>query len=111
MFKRLMVEEDGFTLIELLVTIAILAVLFGIATLTLSGVGANAQTTVCAAELGVVQSAVDIYQANDPSATLTADSNTQITAGGGEFSDYLRRDTLGYYTWTAAGVVTQDSCP
>ena len=46
MFKKLFTKEDGFTLVELLVTIAILAVLFGITTLTLSGVGANAQSTV-----------------------------------------------------------------
>ena len=44
MFKKLFTKEDGFTLVELLVTIAILAVLFGITTLTLSGVGANAQS-------------------------------------------------------------------
>ncbi|MGM0374193.1 MAG: type II secretion system protein, partial [Chloroflexota bacterium] len=32
-----MKEEGGFTLVELLVTIAILAVLFGVVTLTLTG--------------------------------------------------------------------------
>ena len=64
MFKNFHETEGGFTLVELLVTIAILAVLFGIVTLTLSGVGANAQTTVCAAEVAVVQSAVDTNHLN-----------------------------------------------
>jgi len=110
MFKKLFYKEDGFTLVELLVTIAILAVLFGITTLTLGGVGANAQTTVCAAEVAVVQSAIDIYLAADGAITLSSTPAT-ISPSDGEFAKYLRSETLGLYSWTAAGVLTAGTCP
>ena len=114
MFKKLFYKEDGFTLVELLVTIAILAVLFGITTLTLSGVGANAKTEVCKAEKSVVQSAIDIYLAAD-AATVTEETTAlgvQITANPlGEFEQYLRGTTKGFYTWASDGsVLVQVSC-
>ncbi len=65
MFRKFFEAEEGFTLVELLVTIAILAVLFGIVTLTLSGVGDNAEDAVTIAECAVVQSAMDIWLAAD----------------------------------------------
>lgn len=113
MLKKLFRGEEGFTLIELLVTIAILGVLFGITSLTLSGVGSNAQTAVCSAETTVVQSAMDIYLAVDPSNTIAAQAvGAVITAGGGGFTDYLRRDTTGEYTWALDGdSLTQTTCP
>lgn len=115
MWKKLVKGEGGFTLIELLVTIAILGVLFGIVTLTLSGIGSNAQTTVCAAELGVVQSAVDIYMANNNLSSITARGTAaEITSSDGDapFNIYLRSmPTEGTYTWTADGTVTQAACP
>jgi prepilin-type N-terminal cleavage/methylation domain-containing protein len=115
--KKLMNEEAGFTLIELLVTIAILAVLFGVVTLTLTGVGANAQSTTCTAELGVVQSAVDIYMAqNNLDALDTGDQITtaaQITTGtSAGWADYLRsKPSLGEYTVDSNGDVTAGTCP
>jgi len=115
MWKKLVKGEGGFTLIELLVTIAILGVLFGIVTLTLSGIGSDAQTTVCAAELGVVQSAVDIYMANNNLSSITARTTAAVIDSGdadAPFNIYLRSmPTEGTYTWTSAGAVTQDSCP
>lgn len=115
MLKRLMVEERGFTLIELLVTIAILSVLFGIVTLTLGGLGANAETTVNAAEVEVVQSAVDIYMADQNLAAIAARAAADVIDTGdadAPFNVYLRSmPTKCDYTWTAAGDVTQDSCP
>jgi prepilin-type N-terminal cleavage/methylation domain-containing protein len=115
LMKRLRNEEAGFTLIELLVTIAILGVLFGIVTLTLTGVGSSAETTVEAAELGVVQSAVDIYMADGNYATITARGTGDVIDTGdadAPFNIYLRSmPTRCDYTWTAAGVVTQSSCP
>ena len=114
--KKLLKEETGFTLIELLVTIAILGVLFGIVTLTLTGVGSNAQTTTCTAELGVVQSAVDIYMATNNLDTLVAGdqvSDAQIDTGDTTWGDaYLRSmPTLGNYTVAADGTVSAGTCP
>jgi prepilin-type N-terminal cleavage/methylation domain-containing protein len=114
--KRLRGEEAGFTLIELLVTIAILGVLFGIVTLTLTGVGANAQTTSCTAELGVVQSAVDIYMATNNLSSLAAGdqvADAQIDTGDTAWGDaYLRSmPTLGNYTVASDGTVSAGTCP
>lgn len=115
MLKRLMTEERGFTLIELLVTIAILSVLFGIVTLTLGGLGANAETTVNAAETEVVQSAVDIYMADSAVSAITARAVAAVIDSGdadAPFSIYLRSmPTKCTYTWTTAGDVAQGSCP
>jgi prepilin-type N-terminal cleavage/methylation domain-containing protein len=112
MFSKLIKSEGGFTLVELLVTIAILGVLFGIVTLTLSGVGSNAEDTVKVAECAVVQSAADIYLAEDTSNTITARGAAAVIAAAdadAEFKIYLRDLPTSYtYSWTAAGEVT---CP
>ena len=94
MFKKLFTQEEGFTLVELLVTIAILAVLFGITTLTLSGVGADAQTTVMRCEFAVVQSAIDIYIA---AVGPVSEETTATTVGRStpEFGTYLRSVFIG----------------
>lgn len=117
MFKRLMEGEKGFTLVELLVTISILAVLFGIVSLSLSGVGANAETTVNDAEEAVVQSAVDIGIADnniDPVATQTSAclTGSETLATGVTIGDYLRIDGTSkcQYSWTDDGTVTQGNC-
>ena len=87
--------------------------LFGITTLTLSGVGTNAGTTVCAAEVAVVQSAMDIYLATAAGNTIAAQPVAAvITAGGGGFTNFLRSDTKGSYVWTLdGGGLTQSLCP
>ncbi len=112
MINKLFKSEAGFTLVELLVTIAILGVLFGIVTLTLSGVGSNAEDTVKVAECAVVQSAADIYLAEDTSNTITARGTAAVITSSdtdAEFKVYLRDLPTSYtYSWTAAGDV---SCP
>jgi prepilin-type N-terminal cleavage/methylation domain-containing protein len=111
MFKNFHKSEGGFTLVELLVTVAILAVLFGIVTLTLSGVGSDAEDAVKTAECAVVQSAADIWLAADTTNTITARGTAAvIAAGDAGFADAYVRDlpTSYTYAWTAAGDV---SCP
>ena len=110
MFRKVFEAEEGFTLVELLVTIAILAVLFGIVTLTLSGVGSDAEAAVQVAECAVVQSAADIYLAADTSHTITArvsGSAAVIAAGEAGFADAYIRDLPTSYTyyWDADGTV------
>jgi len=116
MFNKLFKAEGGFTLIELLVTIAILGVLFGIVTLTLSGVGANAEDTVKVAECGVVQSAADIWLAADTGNSITARAAGAVAiikSGEAKFADSYLRDlpTEYEYYWTATGDVTCADVP
>lgn len=110
MKERLLKEDSGFTLIELLVTISILAVLFGVVSLALTGVGSGAESTVNDAELGVVQSAADIYMAANNLSSVTAQAVAACLDGTEDFGGYLRLSggsSKCEYSWTAAGVITQ----
>ncbi len=115
MFKKLFKAEGGFTLVELLVTIAILGVLFGIVSLTLSGVGTNAKTTICASETAVVQSAMDIWLAKTAGNAFAGQPVAAQIVGDtitGVYTDYLRGTTKGFYTYSANGAsLLQTSCP
>ncbi|MBS3753795.1 MAG: prepilin-type N-terminal cleavage/methylation domain-containing protein [Anaerolineales bacterium] len=114
MLKNLIKEEGGFTLVELLVTIAILAVLFGVVTLSLTGVGSDAEETVNDAELGVVQSAVDIYFAENNISSLDASDvpTAECLQGNYSFETYLRftdGNSKCQYTVTTGGDVSQEA--
>lgn len=118
MFKRIHSNEGGFTLVELLVTISILAVLFGIVALGLAGVGSNAEVEVQKAELGIVQSAVDIYMADQNLSSLVDDRTVAAKIVEGDiiddapFATYLRHLPTTYcYTWDTDGEVAQPPCP
>ena len=114
MFNKLFKSEGGFTLVELLVTIAILGVLFGIVTLTLSGVGSDAQDAVCDAEEAVVQSAIDIWMAANPGEDVPDTDPAAVISGttgtGLVYTDYLRGDTTGTYK-VLLNIAEQGVCP
>jgi prepilin-type N-terminal cleavage/methylation domain-containing protein len=111
MLTKVFNQEDGFTLVELLVTIAILTMLFGIISMTLSGVADDAQTKACSAEYHVVKSAIEIYMSENPGVGLSEGADTTISNGDGQFADYLRGSTTGLYSWTTDGVLTAGTCP
>jgi len=114
MFNKFFKDEGGFTLIELLVTIAILGVLFGIVTLTLSGVGSDAEATVKIAECGMIQSAVDIWLAADTAHGIAGRAGAAvIDTGDGdvEFISYLKALPTRYtYSWSSAALGAVVTC-
>jgi type IV pilus assembly protein PilA len=107
-----MKTQGGFTLIELLVVIAILAVLFGVTALALNGVGSNAEAVTASAEQDVVQTAIDVFMAQN-SGVLTPTTGSDVQVGpstlvsGVGFGTYLRRPSAYFYSWTANGTLTQ----
>ena len=104
-----MKTQGGFTLIELLVVIAILAVLFGVTALALNGVGNNATVVTQSAEKDVVQTAIDVWMAQNPTLVLTttAASGTSVGPSTIAFGTYLRRTSKFFYCWTGTGVLSQ----
>ena len=113
MMRKLLRSERGFTLVELLVTIAIMGVLFGIVTLALNDLTSDTTTNTKAAELDLIQTAVDIYLAvNYPTTTtITARTTAAIITSGDtdcDFISYLRSLPTQYtYTWDTNGNVSQ----
>jgi prepilin-type N-terminal cleavage/methylation domain-containing protein len=115
--KRLNKEEKGFTLVELLVVFSLLAVLAAIMIPNVSGFVNYGQVQAAAAELSIVQTAMDSMMAKENSATVNATS--VATAIMSDFPDgsstplypgYLRYTTTkGTYTNDAPGRVSQNT--
>ena len=100
-------------MVELLLTLAILGTLFGIVTLALNGLASSSTVNIKKAELDQVQTAVDIYLAdNYPTiTTVPARAVAAVIASGDAdalFNTYLRQLPTEYtYSWAAAGDVIQ----
>ena len=118
--RRMQRDERGFTLVELLVVVTILGILAAVVTTSLVGLTATANTNACATELSTVQTAMDAMLAKNNITSVTAQATATGTfsalptgAGTEPLSpNYLRQSTTkGTYTWTAAALVTQASCP
>lgn len=113
MFRKLRKGQRGFTLVELLVTIAILGTLFGIVTLALNGITTSSTTALKAAELAEVQSAADIYMADNYPTTITERTvAAAITSASTDvdFDGFLRLGSSGSsytYSWDTDGAITQ----
>ncbi|MHB8376643.1 MAG: competence type IV pilus major pilin ComGC [Dehalococcoidia bacterium] len=114
MLKRLN-SEGGFTLTELLVVVAILGILVAVVLPNFTGLLGGAKTNAGAAELNIVQTAVDAKLAATNATTTTAitTATSDMTAGGfGLNPSYMRSTaTHGTYTVDTTGKVAQASYP
>jgi prepilin-type N-terminal cleavage/methylation domain-containing protein len=112
MLKKLN-SEQGFTLTELLIVVAILGILVAVVLPNFICLLGGAKTNAGAAELNIVQTAVDAKLANTNAATTTAitTATTDMTAFG-LAPTYMRSTaTHGTYTVDTTGKVTQASYP
>jgi prepilin-type N-terminal cleavage/methylation domain-containing protein len=115
--KRHSRGEKGFTLVELLIVFTLLAVLAAIMIPNVSGFVAYGHTQAAAAELSVVQTAMDAMMAKENVSSVNITSSA--TADMADFPDasltplypgYLRfATTKGTYTCSTAGLVAQST--
>ncbi len=116
MLKKLN-SEQGFTLTELLIVVAILGILVAVVLPNFVGLLGTSKTNAGAAELRIVQTAVDAKLANTSSSTTTAittaTSDMSTAAGGFSLSPTYMRSTAthGTYTVDTAGKVSQAAYP
>lgn len=113
--KRHSKGEKGFTLVELLIVFTLLAVLAAIMIPNVSGFVAYGHQQSAAAELSVLQTAMDSMMAKDNITTVNATNpNTRdmsaFPTGYGLYPSYLRFPTTkGTYTNDASGLVSQNT--
>ena len=111
-FKALHRENRGFTLVELLIVFALMAVLAAIVVPNVGGFVNFGQTQGAAAELSIVQTAVDSMMAKDGltsvNVTAATDNMQDFPDDQGLYPNYLRfAASKGTYSVTATGLVTQ----
>ena len=112
MLKRLN-SERGYTLTELLIVVAILGILVAVVLPNFTGLLGGAKTNSAAAELNIVQTAVDSKMAAGSLTTTTAvtSATSDMTTAAGGFGlapSYMRSTaTKGTYTVDTTGKVTQ----
>lgn len=111
--ERLRRDEEGFTLVELLIVVAILAILVAVVMANFTGLLSGAQTNAAAAELDIVQTAVDAKMAATSASSVTAvtTATSNMDTLYSLYTDgYMREQTAkGTYTMTTTGKVTQAS--
>ena len=115
MFKRLHKGEKGFTLVELLIVFTLLAVLAAIMIPNVAGFVQYGHTQAAAAELSVIQTAMDSMMAvsNNTSVTQTngiSDMSAFPASSPHLYPGYLRfKNAKGTYDCDSTGLVTQNS--
>ena len=124
---KLLRGKSGFTLVELLIVIGIIGILAGVVLSNIGRFSGSGATEANSTELQNLQTAVDLYMADngvtvvevlaspgtdDFSSAGTADLDPDPIATAYLYSNYLRTNpTRCTYSWTGAGLVTQETCP
>ena len=111
-FKKLHKDSKGFTLVELLIVFALLAVLAAIVIPNVTGFADYGQTQGAAAELSIVQTAMDSMMAQAGTANVTVTAATSdmsaFPTDNVLYPTYLRyATTKGTYSCDGGGLVTQ----
>jgi prepilin-type N-terminal cleavage/methylation domain-containing protein len=114
MFKRHSKGEKGFTLVELLIVFTLLAVLAGIMIPNVAGFVQFGQTQSAAAELSIIQTAMDSMMAKDNVTSITAANATTdwsaAPSGHALYPNYLRfQNSNGSYNFDSTGLVSTNT--
>jgi len=83
---RSLARDAGFTLVEMLVTVTIIGVLAAVVTAGVSGASSTAQTQANKQLFSSVQTGIDAYAANTPSATGVPTSGSPAAAATGYYA-------------------------